>query len=51
MAVASGTASQVQRPLTTVVIGGLVTASLVTLFALRSLYARFGGRPESEELD
>lgn len=45
MAVATGTGAEVQRPLATVVIGGLVTASLVTLLALPALYLRFGGRP------
>ncbi len=46
MALATGTGAEVQRPLATVVIGGLVTASLVTLLALPALYVRFGGRPE-----
>ena len=49
MAVATGTGAEVQRPLATVVIGGLVTASLVTLLALPALYVRFGGRPEVPE--
>jgi cobalt-zinc-cadmium resistance protein CzcA len=40
MAVATGTGAEVQRPLATVVIGGLITASLVTLFALPALFAR-----------
>lgn len=43
MAVATGTGAEVQRPLATVVIGGLVTSTLVTLLALPSLYVRFGG--------
>jgi len=46
MAIATGTGAEVQRPLATVVIGGLVTASLVTLLALPALYVRFGGKPE-----
>lgn len=41
MALATGTGAEVQRPLATVVIGGLVTSTLVTLFALPALYARF----------
>jgi cobalt-zinc-cadmium resistance protein CzcA len=48
MAVATGTGAEVQRPLATVVIGGLVTASLVTLFALPALYARFASETETE---
>ncbi|MCA9627455.1 MAG: efflux RND transporter permease subunit, partial [Myxococcales bacterium] len=43
MALATGTGSEVQRPLATVVIGGLVTATLATLLALPALFARFGG--------
>ncbi|MFO0564364.1 MAG: CusA/CzcA family heavy metal efflux RND transporter [Polyangiaceae bacterium] len=46
MAIATGTGAEVQRPLATVVIGGLVTASLVTLLALPALYVRFGNRTE-----
>jgi heavy metal efflux system protein len=45
MALATGTGAEVQRPLATVVIGGLITASLVTLLALPALYLRFGGTP------
>lgn len=40
MAFASGAGSEVQRPLATVVIGGLVTATILTLGLLPSLYAR-----------
>jgi cobalt-zinc-cadmium resistance protein CzcA len=49
MAVATGSGAEVQRPLATVVIGGLVTASLVTLLALPALYVRFGGAPEMND--
>lgn len=38
MAVNTGPGSEVQRPLATVVIGGLVTATLLTLFVLPMLY-------------
>ncbi|GJE02838.1 hypothetical protein GMJLKIPL_4787 [Methylobacterium isbiliense] len=31
-----------QRPLATVVIGGLISATLLTLVVLPALYARFG---------
>jgi cobalt-zinc-cadmium resistance protein CzcA len=47
MALATGTGAEVQRPLATVVIGGLVTASLVTLFALPALYGRFASPTEA----
>ena len=38
MALAQGVGAEVQRPLATVVIGGLVTSTLATLFALPTLY-------------
>lgn len=44
MAFASGAGAEVQKPLATVVIGGLVSATLLTLFVLPTLYARFGQR-------
>lgn len=43
MALATGSGAEVQRPLATVVIGGLVTATLLTLFVLPSIYAWFTG--------
>ena len=42
MALAAGTGAEVQRPLATVVIGGLISATLLTLVVLPALYARFG---------
>jgi len=42
MALATGTGAEVQRPIATVVIGGLLTATLLTLFVLPALYALFG---------
>ena len=42
MALASGAGAEVQKPLATVVIGGLISATLLTLFVLPTLYARFG---------
>lgn len=39
MALATGTGAEVQRPLATVVIGGLVTATILTLFVLPVLYS------------
>ncbi|EJL27969.1 efflux RND transporter permease subunit [Novosphingobium sp. AP12] len=41
MAFATGSGAEVQKPLATVVIGGLVSATLLTLFVLPSLFARF----------
>lgn len=43
MAFATGTGAEVQKPLATVVIGGLISATLLTLAVLPALYARFGG--------
>jgi len=45
MALATGTGAEVQRPLATVVIGGLISATLLTLVVLPALYARFSGQP------
>ncbi len=42
MAIAAGTGAEVQKPLATVVIGGLITATLLTLVVLPALYSRFG---------
>jgi cobalt-zinc-cadmium resistance protein CzcA len=47
MALATGTGAEVQKPLATVVIGGLISATLLTLFVLPALYARFGGAYEN----
>jgi len=42
MALSTDPGSEVQRPLATVVIGGLVTATLLTMLVLPVLYARLG---------
>lgn len=42
MALSTAPGAEVQRPLATVVIGGLVSATLLTLLVLPVLYARFG---------
>ena len=42
MALATGTGAEVQKPIATVVIGGLISATLLTLLVLPALYARFG---------
>ncbi len=39
--IATGTGSEVQRPLATVVIGGLFTSTILTLIVLPALYKRF----------
>ncbi|WP_298412388.1 efflux RND transporter permease subunit, partial [Hydrotalea sp.] len=41
MALSNGAGAEVQRPLATVVIGGLITATLLTLLVLPSLYLLF----------
>jgi cobalt-zinc-cadmium resistance protein CzcA len=44
MAVAEGQGAEVQRPLATVVIGGLVTSTLLTLLVIPALYRLFTAR-------
>ena len=52
MALATGTGAEVQRPIATVVIGGLISATLLTLLVLPALYAQFGrGQQNTELLD
>jgi cobalt-zinc-cadmium resistance protein CzcA len=49
MALATGAGAEVQRPLATVVIGGLITSTLLTLLVLPTLYRWFEReRPEVE---
>ena len=43
MLLSSGVGSEVQRPLATVVVGGLFSSTLLTLFVLPSLYHTFSG--------
>jgi cobalt-zinc-cadmium resistance protein CzcA len=43
MLLSSGVGSEVQRPLATVVVGGLFSSTLLTLFVLPSLYSVFSG--------
>ena len=47
MMVATGVGAEVQRPLATVVVGGLVTSTLLTLLLLPTLYPWLGGKARS----
>ncbi len=49
MAISHGAGAEVQRPLATVVIGGLITSTLLNLFLLPPLYALFGRPVEKVE--
>ncbi|MFD1630777.1 CusA/CzcA family heavy metal efflux RND transporter [Pseudopedobacter beijingensis] len=44
MAISTSAGAEVQRPLATVVIGGLITATLLTLFVLPLLYIMFNSK-------
>ena len=46
MALSHGTGAEVQRPLATVVIGGLITSTLLTLVVLPTLYRWWEQRAE-----
>ncbi|MEH2481445.1 cobalt-zinc-cadmium resistance protein CzcA [Nitrobacteraceae bacterium AZCC 2146] len=50
MALATGTGAEVQRPIATVVIGGLISATLLTLLVLPALYALFGRDLKKEDV-
>ena len=45
---ASGPGSEIQRPLAIVVIGGLVSSTVLTLIVLPVLYRRFGVPKETK---
>jgi cobalt-zinc-cadmium resistance protein CzcA len=49
MAISTETGAEIQRPLATVVIGGLITSTLLTLYILPLLYAGFD--PKSRNAD
>lgn len=49
MALSNGAGAEVQRPLATVVIGGLITATLLTLFVLPILYMWFEKKTTAEK--
>lgn len=44
MAISTGIGAEVQRPLATVVIGGVITSTILTLFVLPALYLAVGKR-------
>ena len=50
MALNTGTGAEVQRPLATVVIGGIVSSTLLTLLLLPALYRIVHGREDDSEL-
>jgi heavy metal efflux system protein len=51
MAIATGTGAEVQRPLATVVIGGLITSTALTLFLLPAVCGLLLRRREAERDD
>jgi cobalt-zinc-cadmium resistance protein CzcA len=51
MAFNTGMGAEVQRPLATVVIGGVVSAMIMSLFVLRVLYMLFDSPVKSREFD
>lgn len=48
---ASGIGSEVQRPLATVVVGGLISSTMLTLVVLPALYRWFAIAPEREDVE
>lgn len=50
MALSTGAGGEVQKPLATVVIGGLITATFLTLFVLPSLYVLISKKFETKKL-
>jgi cobalt-zinc-cadmium resistance protein CzcA len=50
MLLAGGTGSEIQKPLATVVVGGLVTSTLLTLLIIPSVYSWFEKRKDEAEM-
>ncbi|MBU0983817.1 MAG: CusA/CzcA family heavy metal efflux RND transporter, partial [candidate division Zixibacteria bacterium] len=48
MAISTGVGAEVQRPLATVVVGGILTSTALTLIVLPALYLAFGRKTRSE---
>jgi cobalt-zinc-cadmium resistance protein CzcA len=51
MAFSTSSGAEVQRPLATVVIGGVITSSLLTLIVLPSIYHWFEPKDDGNEVD
>ena len=51
MALSTGVGAEVQRPLATVVIGGVLTSTLLTLFVLPALYLALGEKGSNDRAD
>jgi cobalt-zinc-cadmium resistance protein CzcA len=51
MALSSGAGAEVQKPLATVVIGGLVTSTILTLFVIPSVYRWFDPHTDAPVID
>lgn len=49
MAISTGVGAEVQRPLATVVVGGIITSTLPTLVVIPALYVTFGKKTGSED--
>jgi len=50
MLLAGGTGSEIQKPLATVVVGGLITSTLLTLLIIPSVYSWFEKRADEAEM-
>jgi cobalt-zinc-cadmium resistance protein CzcA len=50
MLLAGGPGSEIQKPLATVVVGGLITSTLLTLLIIPSVYSWFEKRKVEEEM-
>ena len=50
MLLAGGTGSEIQKPLATVVVGGLVTSTLLTLLIIPAVYSWFENKKVEEEI-
>jgi cobalt-zinc-cadmium resistance protein CzcA len=48
MLLSTGTGAEIQKPLATVIVGGMVSATLLTLFVLPALYPLFSARRSNE---
>jgi len=51
MALSKGIGSEVQKPLATVIIGGLMSATVLTLIVLPVLYLLFEGKRPKKEVE